>query len=207
MKTSELDSLDGAKREARLREIAQAQLSNRDKFRIIKDKVPYYQLIVDGDKKFCMSSVTYRYNAHQLILDSDDRKVIMDNIVDPDFTLHYPTEDAKKDLDNKLDKVYSDILYQIKHYLTALHLTKFVEKLENAQPKFQKLNIGDKIDVLRQLLITTQCSPTNGKLAKIGIGNFSFQRKGNPISIDAEFIYQSPTGLQENVVPIKKFLD
>ena len=204
---SELDSLDGAKREARLKEIAQAQLSNRDKFRIIKDKVPYYQLIVDGDKKFCMSSASYRYNAHQLILDSDDRKVIMDNIVDPDFTLHYPTEDAKKDLDDKLDKVYSDILYQIKHYITALHLNKFVEKLENAQPKFQKLNIGDKIEVLHQLLITTQCSPTNGKLNKIGIGSLIFQRKGNPISIDAEFIYQSPTGLQESIIPIKKFLD
>lgn len=101
----------------------------------------------------------------------------------------------------------SNILYQIEHYITALHLNKFVEKLENAQPKFQKLSIGDKIEVLRQLLITTQCSPSNGKLNKIGIGSLSFQRTGNPISIDAEFIYQSPTGLQESIIPIKKFLD
>ena len=187
-----------------LHKIVANQVSKNIKFRILKEKVPYCQLIEDGNDKYCMRSVSYRYNTRQLILPNEDLKVIMDTIVDPEFVLHLPTKDHNKNLSVKLDKVYADILYQVKHYLTAMHLNKLVEKLEKGQKLFAKLPIGKKIYVLEQLLTTTQCNSTTGKLNDIGIGAISMQKKNMPISENAMFVMQSPTGLRFSKVSVKR---
>lgn len=202
-----LQQLKGKERYfAKLREIIEPDVGNVSNFRIIRDKVPYNQIIEDSKQKFYLGSVAYRYNARELVLDSQDQKVIMDVITDPEFNQHFATEDATNNLDEKLVKVYCDIVYQIKNYLQSMHMNKFVEKLEKAQSRFEKIPTAKKIHVIEQLLITTKCSATNGNLSDIGIGKLTFQKPGNPISENAKFITQSPTGLKETRISVQQMI-
>lgn len=187
-----------------LNAIIEPQIPKNTKFRVLKSKVPFNQVIVDGEKKFILRSATYRSNIRELILPYDDLKVIMDIIVDPEFTQHFVTKDCRTDLDSKLEKVYADILYQFKHYLTALDIHKLLNKLEKGQERFAKLPLGKKIYVISQLLITTQTNPSNGRLKDIGIGAITLQTPNNPVSPDAYFVTQSPTGLRSTKIPVAK---
>ena len=163
------------------------------KFEIILGKVSFGQLIVDGDQKFTLGSSTYKYNASQLTL---SRKSV--NIL--------ARIGKKENTDEELENVYVDILDKVNKYYALYDINKFRERLNSGLDLFKKLSIGEKENVLDNMLDGLHANATLGDLKKIKIltpfGKLQIPT-GIKLSSNAELIYQSPTGLIERRVKLK----
>ena len=162
-------------------------------FEILRERVPYKQVIVDGDKKFMVGSSTYVYNAKQLTLSNNAVKTITENINDDN--------NATKNLDH----TYDEILGVLDKYLSLFDINKFREKLHNGRNKFMALSDMEKQNTLREILKGLHDNPVTGNLKNIGLSTPLGQmqiKSGILLSPEAKLIYQSPTGLFEKRVKI-----
>lgn len=164
-------------------------------FDIIKSKIPYKQVILDGDKKFMLGSSTYVYNAKQLTLSWDAMRVITGN----------ENSDEQDNIDQLCINVYDEILDKLDKYLPLFDINKFREKLHAAKDKFVKLSINEKRETILQILKGLHDNPVRPKIDSLGLktplGFMQFSN-GVPLSDKAILIYQSPTGLFEKRVKI-----
>lgn len=210
-----LDVLEASKStgnyEQKLHEIVDPIVkSNNNKmtsYRIIKDKVPYYQAILDEGSKFCITSDQYRYNCRQLILSQEAQKSLMDYVVDPNFYQHKKTKDVVFDKDTKLVKVYDEILHQVDTYLPLYTIRSISTKLKKAHSAFEKCSLKDKAYVLDRLLTSISSNPTMPDLKPIGLTPLTLIKKNCPLTENAVFIYTSPTGMKSKKVSIKQMIE
>ena len=162
-------------------------------FEIVKSKIPYKQVIQDGDKKFMLGSSTYVYNAKQLTLSTESMKAITNNF------------DKDSDENDALIKAYDEILDKVDKYLPLFDINKFREKLHSGREKFIKLSLEDKKDTILKVLEGLHDNAVMTKIPTIGLSTplgFMQFPNGVILSENAKLIYQSPTGLFKKSVKI-----
>ncbi|QGV04081.1 type II CRISPR RNA-guided endonuclease Cas9 [Lactobacillus acetotolerans] len=163
------------------------------KFRILKGKVPYRQVVLDGKKKFMIGSTTYIYNAKELTLSSEAMRIITNNL------------NTNEDRDKSLIKVYDEILEKVDKYLPLYDIYKSREKLHKGREKFINLSVEEKKNIINQILNGLHDNLVMGNLKNIGFntpfGQMQMQ-SGITLTPNAKLIYQSPTGLFEKRVKI-----
>ena len=162
-------------------------------FEIVKSKVPYKQVVLDGDKKFMLGSSTYVYNAKQLTLSQDAMQAITDNC------------ENDTDEEKALIETYDEILTNIDKYLPLFDINKFREKLHAGRGKFVDLPLAEKKDTILQVLNGLHDNAVMPKIKSLGLSTplgFMQFSSGVPLSENAKLIYQSPTGLFEKRVKI-----
>lgn len=166
-------------------------------FDIVKDKIPYKQVILDGDKKFMLGSSTYVYNAKQLTLSWDAMKVVTGNL---NSKTHTEDEIRQAQI-----STYDEILEKVDKYLPLFDINKFREKLHQGRDKFVQLTIDEQRETLLQILNGLHDNPVMVNLKNIGfttpLGQLQM-KSGITLSESAILIYQSPTGLFEKRVKI-----
>lgn len=166
-------------------------------FDIVKSKIPYKQVILDGDKKFMLGSSTYVYNAKQLTLSWEAMRIITGN-----WNSEKPKEN---EINNDLIAVYDEILDKLDRYLPLFDINKFREKLHAAKDKFIKLSVGEKQETILQILNGIHDNPVRPQIKSLGLKTplgFMQFHNGVPLSDKAVLIYQSPTGLFEKRIRI-----
>ncbi len=162
-------------------------------FEIVKSKIPYKQVIQDGDKKFMLGSSTYVYNAKQLTLSTESMKAITNNF------------DKDSDENDALIKAYDDILDKVDKYLPLFDINAFREKLHSGREKFIELSLEDKKDTILKVLEGLHDNAVMTKIPTIGLSTpLGFMQFSNGVilSENAKLIYQSPTGLFKKSVKI-----
>ncbi len=162
-------------------------------FEIVKSKIPYKQVIQDGDKKFMLGSSTYVYNAKQLTLSTESMKAITNNF------------DKDSDENDALIRAYDEILDKVDKYLPLFDINKFREKLHSGREKFIKLSLEDKKDTILKVLEGLHDNAVMTKIPTIGLSTpLGFMQFSNGVllSENARLIYQSPTGLFKKSVKI-----
>lgn len=164
-------------------------------YKILKDRILYNQVIVDDGYKFFITSAQYRHNFRQMILSEESKKALMDYVFDPNFYRHKKTQNVDNDKDAKLIKVYDEILYQIDHYLHIFNIGHHIDKLKEARKIFKKCSIAEKAQVLGDILIVAGSNQTELSIKPLKISKLTFTRSNCPLSPNAVFIYQSPTGM------------
>lgn len=164
---------------------------------IVKGKVPYQQVIIDGDKKFMLNSSTYVENAKQLTLSWNSMRTLTLNLKDPIMD--------KEEINSDLVEVYDEILEKVDKYLPLFDINKFRMKLHDGRDKFLKLTLSEKQETLLQILNGLHDNPVMEKISQLGLktplGFMQFS-KGVPLGKDSILVYQSPTGLFEKRVKI-----
>lgn len=177
-----------------------------ESFKIVVPKIPYRQLIIDGNEKFTLGSSTYKYNAKQLVLSEYAIKVL-----DKKYFARqgYTTKD--------LDNVYDEILKQVDQYFSLYDTNKFRQRLHEGKQKFaelpednvfegNKLKTNGKREVLNEIMKGLHANPSRGKLKAIGMttsfGMIQYP-SGIKLSKNAILCYQSPTGIFERRVALK----
>jgi len=162
-------------------------------FEIVKSKVPYKQVILDGDKKFMLGSSTYVYNAKQLTLSQDAMQAITDNC------------ENDTDEEKALIEAYDEILTNIDKYLPLFDINKFRDKLHAGREKFINLSLDVKKDTILQVLNGLHDNAVMPKIKSLGLSTELGKLQiptGVKLSENAKLIYQSPTGLFEKRVKI-----
>ena len=162
-------------------------------FEIVKSKIPYKQVIQDGDKKFMLGSSTYVYNAKQLTLSTESMKAITNNF------------DKDSDENDALIRAYDEILDKVDKYLPLFDINKFREKLHSGREKFIKLSLEDKKDTILKVLEGLHDNAVMTKIPTIGLSTplgFMQFPNGVILSENAKLIHQSPTGLFKKSVKI-----
>lgn len=163
-------------------------------FEIVKSKIPYKQVIQDGDKKFMLGSSTYVYNAKQLTLSTESMKAITNNF------------DKDSDENDALIKAYDEILDKVDKYLPLFDINAFRKKLHSGREKFVELSLEDKKDIILKVLIGLHDNPATSDLKTLGFSSTELgkmqKNSGIVLSGNAKLIYQSPTGLFKKSVKI-----
>lgn len=163
-------------------------------FEIVKSKIPYRQVIQDGDKKFMLGSSTYVYNAKQLTLSTESMKAVTNNF------------DKDSDENDALIKAYDEILDKVDKYLPLFDINAFREKLHSGREKFIELSLEDKKDIILKVLIGLHDNPATSDLKTLGFSSTELgkmqKNSGIVLSENAKLIYQSPTGLFKKSVKI-----
>lgn len=163
-------------------------------FEIVRGKVPYKQLVLDGNKKFMLGSSTYVYNAKQLTLSLETMKAVSKTKVE--------------DTDNKLlTQAYDEILDKVDSYMYLYDINKFREKLHTGREKFIELRPTEKLSTLKEVLNGLHDNSVLGNLKNIGISTpFGKMQMPSGITLTEKtiLIYQSPTGLFEKRFKISK---
>lgn len=162
-------------------------------FRIIKDHVPFKQVVLDGDKKFMLYSAKYETNAKQLTLSQETMRVVTDNLK------------KGEDQDQLLVEAYDDILQKVDQYLPLFDVNSFRNGLHKGREKFLDLAVNDKKITLTNILNGLHDNLVTPNIKNIGIktpfGQMNFS-SNITLSSNAVLIYQSPTGLFEKRVRI-----
>ncbi len=166
-------------------------------FKILKEKIPYRQVIEDEGIKYSLGSAKYMYNFKQLYLSQEVRQIIADYVEDPYFRQHDESpNDSTKNVSEKLDVVFNAILDQINSFFTLFNKAKVKEKINNGSHKFYDLNIQDKILVIKNLLVACHANASAGYLKQINVNN-TLVNTVVTLSDSAKFVYQSPSGIHE----------
>ncbi|WP_103660676.1 type II CRISPR RNA-guided endonuclease Cas9 [Lactobacillus sp. HT06-2] len=169
-------------------------------FDIVRGKVPYKQVVIDGERKFMLGSSTYVYNAKQLTLSWKAMQVITDNLD--------PLEYSEKQINQAYLDTFDEILEKVDEYLPLFDINQFRKKLHAGRDKFVKLSIADKHETILQVLNGLHDNPVVLKIRNLGITSTDFGKlqipNGIKLSKNSMLIYQSPTGLFEKRVKISK---
>lgn len=169
-------------------------------FAVVKGKVPYSQLIVDGDRKFLLGSAAYIYNAKQLVLSEKSMKIITDS-----FSHRERIEQTVQVVSDNYLFVYDELLNKIDRYLPLFDINKFREKLHKGRAKFAKLSNADKYTDVQAILNGLHDNLDIERIANIGLSTPLGQMQyanGIVLSTNAQLIYKSPSGLFEKRVKI-----
>ena len=162
-------------------------------FRVVKDHVPFKQVILDGNKKFMLNSSTYEINAKQLTLTKETMRIVTDNLK------------KGEDQDELLVKAYDEILQKVDQYLPLFEKNNFRNGLHEGKEKFFKLTAKDKKITLSNILNGLHDNLVTPSLKNIGIKTPFGKIQVLPniiLSPNAVLIFQSPTGLFEKRVRI-----
>ena len=162
-------------------------------FRVIKDHVPFKQVVLDGDKKFMLYSAKYETNAKQLTLSQETMRIVTDNLK------------KGEDQDQLLVEAYDEILQKVAQYLPLFDVNSFRNGLHKGREKFLDLAVNDKKNTLTNILNGLHDNLVTPNIKNIGIktpfGQMNFS-SNITLSSNAVLIYQSPTGLFEKRVRI-----
>ena len=162
-------------------------------FRVIKDHVPFKQVVLDGDKKFMLYSDQYEVNAKQLTLSQETMRIVTDNLK------------KGEDQDQLLVEAYDEILQKVDQYLPLFDMKGFRNGLHKGRDKFIEFSTNDKKSTLSNILNGLHDNMVGIEMEFLGIRT-PFGRlqssSGIYLSPDAKLIYQSPTGLFEKRVRI-----
>ena len=162
-------------------------------FDIVLGKVPFGQLVIDGNQKFTLGSSTYKYNASQLSLSIDSIKVLS-------------KIGKNENTSEELDDVYLDILDKVNKYYELYDINKFRKRLNDGFELFKNLDNSEKEGILINMLDGLHANASFGNLKSIKISTPFGQLQvpsGIKLSENTELIYQSPTGLIERKVKLK----
>lgn len=162
-------------------------------FDIVLGKVPFGQLVIDGNQKFTLGSSTYKYNASQLLLSIDSIKVLS-------------KIGKNENTSEELDDVYLDILDKVNKYYELYDINKFRKRLNDGFELFKNLDNSEKEGILINMLDGLHANASFGNLKSIKISTPFGQLQvpsGIKLSENTELIYQSPTGLIERKVKLK----
>ena len=156
-------------------------------FEILREELPYEQLIVDGEKKFRLGSAKYLRNAKQLVLSEESMRILSGDISD---------NENKKAL---YTKVFNELLEKMDKYLPLYDINKNRKKLHDKKHAFEALNEEDMKEVLNGILIALHDNGSVANLTPLKINSFGLLQMGSGIilSENAELIYESPTGIFE----------
>ncbi|WP_223902600.1 type II CRISPR RNA-guided endonuclease Cas9 [Lactobacillus laiwuensis] len=162
-------------------------------FRVIKDHVPFKQVVLDGDKKFMLYSDQYEANAKQLTLSQETMRIVTDNLK------------KGEDQDQLLVEAYDEILQKVDQYLPIFDMKGFRNSLHTGRKQFIDFSITDKKSTLSNILNGLHDNMVTVDMKYLGIRT-PFGRlqssSGITLSSNALLIYQSPTGLFEKRVRI-----
>ena len=162
-------------------------------FRVIKDHVPFKQVILDGNKKFMLYSAQYEANAKQLTLSQETMRIVTDNLK------------KGEDQDQLLVKAYDEILQKVDQYLPIFDMKGFRNSLHTGRNKFIEFSTTDKKLTLNNILNGIHNNMVTVDMKYLGIRT-PFGRlqssSGITLSPEAILIFQSPTGLFEKRVRI-----
>ena len=164
-----------------------------DGFRVVKDHVPFKQVVLDGDKKFMLYSAKYETNAKQLTLSQETMRIVTDNLK------------KSEDQDELLVKAYDEILQKVDQYLPLFDVNSFRNGLHKGRAKFLDLAVNDKKITLSNILNGLHDNLVVPNLKNIGIKTpFGLMQSSSGITLssNAVLIFQSPTGLFEKRVRI-----
>ena len=162
-------------------------------FRVIKDHVPFKQVVLDGDKKFMLYSDQYEVNAKQLTLSQETMRIVTDNLK------------KGEDQDQLLVEAYDEILQKVDQYLPLFDMKGFRNGLHKGRDKFIEFSTIDKKTTLSNILNGLHDNMVEVKMEYLGIktplGKMQ-SSSGITLSPEAVLIFQSPTGLFEKRVKI-----
>lgn len=213
MPTRFLVDLEKAKKEGKYQivrnslvyDIVNRGIKNPKDVTVLKDKIPFNQIVIEEGEPTYLTSTQYRWNVRQLILSEKAQKTLMDLVIDPDFNMHKAIKEDE-DTNKRLDDVYNEILYQVKNFMPIYKINRNIEKLEKGKKLFTKLSFGKKVSTLRTLLVSLHADNTAPKMPYINISTLACVRSGQPISENAKFVFQSPTGMQVKTITVKQLL-
>lgn len=163
-------------------------------FEIVKGHVLYKQVIVDGQRKFMLSSQYYMTNAKQLTLSWETMRIVTGNIK------------KGEDIDELLINAFDEILEKVDQYLPLFDINKFRNSLHQGREKFISFDKEMKKEIIKGILNGLHDNMVFGNLKELGIKTlFGLMAVPSGITLtpDAELIFQSPTGLFERRVKIR----
>lgn len=164
-----------------------------ESFTVLAGHLLNKQVVIDGDRKFALSSSAYMYNAKQLTLSQETMRIVSGHI------------EKTEDKDMLFISAYDEILAKVDKYLPLFEMNRFIEGLHQGREKFINLEINDKAKILKELLNGLHDNSQFGNLKAIGIKTpFGMMQIANGIilSSNAKLIFQSPTGLFEKRVKV-----
>ena len=164
-------------------------------FDIVAGHILYKQIVLDGNKKFMLSSPYYMTNAKQLTLSWETMRVVTDN-----FT-------RDEDQDQLLIKSYDEILAKVDRYLPLFDTNKFRQGLHSGREKFINFKPTKKKEIISRILNGLHDNMVFSDLKELGIKTlFGLMAvpSGITLTSDAVLLFQSPTGLFEKRIKISK---
>ncbi len=164
-------------------------------FDIAAGHILYKQVVLDGNKKFMLSSPYYMSNAKQLTLSWETMRVVTDN-----FT-------RDEDQDQLLIKSYDEILAKVDRYLPLFDTNKFRQGLHSGREKFISFKPAKKKEIINRILNGLHDNMVFSDLKELGIKTlFGLMAvpSGITLTSDAVLLFQSPTGLFEKRIKISK---
>ena len=177
--------------------------------RILLDKIPYRQPVLEDSTFYMLGSSTYKYNLKQISLSQQSMKYILDYIDDPNFNKHGMTKIDQQNEKECLLSVYDEILDKMDKYLSLYDINGFRKKLHAGRAKFIKLEVAEQAEAIKNVLKGLHANSDMTKLSNLGLSTslgFMQATDGIKLSDDAVFIYQSPTGLFERRVKVSDLL-
>lgn len=168
-------------------------------FDVLVPKVMYSQLIIDGDLKYLLGSSACPYNGRQIVLSNRSMKTLANKAVN----LNNVT-------DNDLSDVYDDILQIVNKYLPLYDKNHFRKSLNDGKGSFSSCSVDVKSQLIDKILIGLHDNAARASLTELGMKTpFGFMqlKSGIVMSPEAQLIYQSPTGLFERRLPLKKIMN
>lgn len=171
--------------------IAKQEFKN---FEILKEKIPYRQLIKSENEKFQLGSSTYLYNGKQLVLSNESMRIITGNFTDND---------------NKQEcyiKVYDELLDKIDTFLPLFDINNFRRSLHQKRDQFIELEADEMQLVITKILNGLHDNAAIPKISELKISTpFGMMQRpsGIALSPNAQLIYQSPSGLFEKRIKIE----
>lgn len=163
-------------------------------FEILKEKIPYRQLVKADNEKFQLGSSTYLYNGKQLTLSNESMRIITGDFL------------AEENRKNSYVKVYDEIINKVDAYLPLFDINNFRRSLHQKRDIFITLNEEDMRQVIIKILNGLHDNATIPKISELKISTpFGMMQRPSGIILpsNAELIYQSPSGLFEKRVKIK----
>ncbi|GLB47436.1 hypothetical protein WR164_14150 [Philodulcilactobacillus myokoensis] len=218
-KVNRLKKNDSVEYKKMIHQIAGDSLSKKDRkngYQVVLDKLMYRQLIIDGDEKYTLGSSTYKYNARQLVFNNETNRTMA--LLNPDrkVSQRYHSdlnELSDKEISQRFVDAYQDILNKVNKYLPLYDKSNFRNGLNKGLNLFRDLpnyyinKQNGKFDLLINILNGIHANPTYISVKEIGIktplGQMQYS-SGINLSPNAYIIYQSPTGLFERKLQVKK---
>ena len=177
--------------------------------KILMDKIPYRQPVLEGRALYMLGSSTYKYSLKQISLSQESMKYILDYIDDTNFNKHVMVNIDHQDEKKCLLSVYDEILDKMDKYLPLFDINGFRKKLHDGREKFIKMSAENEAEVVKDILRGLHANSEMTKPSGLGLTTalgFMQASRGIKLSDDAVFIYQSPTGLFERRVKVSDLL-
>lgn len=164
-------------------------------FEVLKEKIPYRQVIKSENEKFQLGSSTYLYNGKQLTLSNESMRIITGN---------FTSGDNRRDC---YIKVYDEIIDKMDTFLPLFDINNFRSSLHQKHNRFAELREDEMKLVITKILKGLHNNAFAEKISELKISTpFGKMQRPSGISLssNAQLIYQSSSGLFEKRINIKE---